>query len=511
MLVQFLRFSAISISLLAAACTAAPADGGSGPRRINGAVHGKSDNYISTLASEFRVTGVANAALDENFASLDPSAQDAAIGKAVESGLSQASRALRRHIDRVIDENNGDMTGDDAKYFTYFRPGNERSDNVPSMSADSVEFAFELEIIGSNTLVDMVTEGSGQIEIDLSDSDSGYGSKVLIDTTLIASIAPTASRDAFPKYDELFADGIYEISVHFGGDYNDERYDLETAKWLVETLLEDGWQSDGVNSYDELAIDSPPFTKQLQVNGRAVEARVYVFHADLVDEANEEKLADAMRTSFEGSDVIIYSGHAGSNAGFILDYDPRFEIKSSDFATLPMSDRYQIFVLDGCTTYRTYVDDLMANPAKTFDNVDIVTTVNNTPFWVGYQVLHEFIYWLTLTTDDGAHLPISWKQILGGINTEELQNVHYGVHGIDNDPQLNPNGGQNAMCSSCQQDADCGAGGNFCLDLGSGGFCGVACTSNEACGAGFSCAPVTEDPEESWYIPKQCIPQASSC
>lgn len=500
----------LSIVLLLTACSAEPVGSSAGPRRVSPDLTGKSDNYISTFASEFRVFGTALAALPEGYADLTSDAQDEAVADAVEKGLSQASRALRKHIDAVIKESNGTMTGEDAKYFTYYRPGNEQSDNVRAMTQEGVEFDFELEIIGSTSLIDMVTGGSGRFEIDLEGSTSGYGTAALRDTTLMASIAPTASRDAFPKYDALFEDGIYEISVHFGGDYNEERYDLETAKWLVETLVEDGWENPDVQSYDDLKIDSQPFRKMLRVGGRDVEARVYIFHADLADAENEEQLAESMRTSFQGSDVVIYSGHAGSNAGFILDYEPRFEIKANEFKNLPMSDRYQIFVLDGCTTYRTYVEDLMENPAKTFDNVDIVTTVNNTPFWVGYQVLHEFIYWLTLTTNDGTHLPISWKQILGGINTEELENVHYGVHGIDNDPQLNPNGGQEALCRACETDADCEGGGNFCLDTGNGGFCGVACTSSEACGTGYACAPITEDPKESWYMPKQCIPQGAN-
>ncbi|MCA9582378.1 MAG: hypothetical protein KC416_11330, partial [Myxococcales bacterium] len=255
--------------------------------------------------------------------------------------------------------------------------------------------------------------------------------------------------------------------------------------------------------------DSPPFTRTFTVEGKDVEARVYVYHSDMVDAANEARLAEAMKASLAERDVVVYSGHAGPGAGFVLDYQPRFELPARDFATLPLAEKYQIYVFDGCQTYRTYVDDLMKNPAKTFDNVDIVTTVNETPYSVGYQVLYEFIYWMTFTTDDDRHIPMGWNTILSGINTEEFHSVHYGVHGIDSDPQLNPHGAA-ALCEACDTDADCGSGGNYCLIVDGKGVCGVACTTSEACGDGYECRIITDDPDE-WYVPKQCVPSGDRC
>ena len=157
------------------------------------------------------------------------------------------------------------------------------------------------------------------------------------------------------------------------------------------------------------------------------------------------------------------------------------------------------------------MDDILENPAKTYDNVDIVTTVNTTPFSVGYQTIHEFIHWLTLTDQMGRHFPVSWLSLLRGLNTESYDSVHYGVHGIDTNPRVNPHSGADALCSPCVQDADCGAGGNFCLSFGNGtSGCGVACTSDDACGPGFRCARVF-DAEEYFYIPRQCVPTNYSC
>jgi hypothetical protein len=323
-------------------------------------------------------------------------------------------------------------------------------------------------------------------------------------------IKGSESRDAFPKYKELFADGVFDIGLHFGGDYNEGRHDLETAKWTVEYLIEQGWKNDAVKTFEDLRIDSPPFTNALFVEGREIEAQVYVYHSDLDGGAEQVVLTDAVKRSFAERDVVIYSGHAGEGAGLILDYHPRYQIAASEFATIQMAEKYQIFVFDGCQTYRSYVDDILKNPAKSFDNLDAVTTVNTTPFGAGYQVIHEFIYWLTLTSGDGDHFPLTWKQILRGINTRNFKSVHYGVHGIDNDPVLNPHASEDITCRPCENDNECGAGGNFCLGYSGGSACGVACAHDSACGEGFRCARITEDPK-LWYFPKQCVRRDYTC
>jgi len=237
-----------------------------------------------------------------------------------------------------------------------------------------------------------------------------------------------------------------------------------------------------------------------------------VVHSDMVDPAEEEKLSDAMKASMAKADVIFYSGHAGEGAGFILDYQPRHEIKAAEFATLELPSKYQIFVLDGCRTYRSYVDDLMKNPAKTWDNTNIVTTVNTTPFGAGYQVIWEFLHWFTITNNNGDHFPLSWNAILRGVNrdTKLLGDIHYGVHGVDNNPKLNPHAADGIACKPCQSDSECGAGGNLCLGYGAGAACGVACTTDTACPDGFRCARLNDDPDK-FYIPKQCVKRDYLC
>jgi len=328
-------------------------------------------------------------------------------------------------------------------------------------------------------------------------------------------IAGSESRDAFPKYNELFEDGVFDIAIHFGGDYNEGRHDIETAKWVVETLNEGGFTG-GPTTFEELTLDSAPFTRSLLVEGRDVEIRVKIVHSDMVPATatpeEEAKLTESMKESLASYDVIFYSGHAGAGAGFILDYQPRHEIKAAEFENLDLPSKYQIFVFDGCRTYRTYVDDMMKNPNKTWDNLDIITTVNTTPFGAGYYVIWEFVNWFTLANADGAHFPLSWKTILRGVNKPSFKGVHYGVHGIDNNPKLNPHASDGIACKPCTDDSECGAGGNLCLGYGggAGGSCGVACTTDTACPQGFRCARLTDDPDQ-FYIPKQCVKRDYIC
>ena len=61
------------------------------------------------------------------------------------------------------------------------------------------------------------------------------------------------------------------------------------------------------------------------------------------------------------------------------------------------------------------------------------------------------------------------------------------------------------LCSPCQSNDDCGGGG-LCIQPGADAgapFCGVACTTNQSCPAGFVCSAVGTN--------KQCLPASGPC
>ncbi|MBA2662843.1 MAG: hypothetical protein H0U74_11140 [Bradymonadaceae bacterium] len=484
----------------------APAPAPEGPHSLSG-LEGKGDNYISSNAREFEMHGLAHVALSAGFAELDEEAQSVELDKLVQRRLSVVTKAIQSHVEKVVRESNQGVEDDRDKYFTFFKRNSANTEDGVLVDDERALFEFKVEFVGTPTLLAQVAPDDTArrvFEVEVKDWNETTGERVEVE------IRESPSTDAFPKYDELFADGVLDIGMHFGGDYNAGRYDLETARWTVETLLGPGWSNAEVTSFEELGFDSPPFTRSVLVEGKEVEIRVFISHAAMDGPGEQHLLAEAVKKSLAERDIVLYSGHAGSGAGFILDYSPKYEIKASDFATIELSEKYQIYVLDGCMTYRTYVDDLLKNPAKNFDNLNIITTVNTTPFSVGYQVIHQLLNWFTMTDDYGNHFPVSWQRMLQGLNTEEHHNIYYGVHGVDTNPKLNPHASEGIACSPCESDNDCGAGGNLCLGYSLGSACGVACTTDEACGEGYRCQDVIEDPAQ-FHIPKQCVRKSFDC
>lgn len=473
---------------------------------------GKDDNYLATSAKEYTFRGTATATLAESYVDLSAEEQAEEVEETIALRTGVITRAAKLHVQNVIREANTERGagGDDdglVDYFIYVKSsaGNGAASNAV-VDGLTVTFDFELEFVGSNDLVALVTgdDFDEKFEITL---DGTNGEPETIEVTV--DLSP--STDAFPQYDAMFADGVLDIAIHFGGDYNTGRYDLETAKWTVEFLLESGWSNSSVATFEELKHDSPPFTYDIVADGKPVQARVYVYHAEMDNDAGLEQslLADLVKTSVKERDIVIYSGHAGANAGMLLDYHPRYELSDDDFEFLDMRDEYQIWVFDGCNSYRTYVDKLLRNPARTYESTDIVTTVNTTPFSAGYEIINRFVHWFVIVDQYGAHIPLSWNTLLQGVNDSFLD-VHYGVHGIDNSPKLNPHGGAELMCQPCSSSADCGGGGNECLNYEDGAACSVACTDSAACGEGFECIALHDDPD-LFYIPKQCVRTSLTC
>ena len=468
---------------------------------------GKGDNYVATNAKEFIIKGRVTTSLPQGYADLDAEEQEAQLAELLAARTGDVTRSAQRKIEEIIRNSNQNITEDDKKFFIYVKPayqGGEVGENT--IEGETVSWDLHLEFVGSLDLLAAINEAEGGLALKLEVTQLGDAYK---DVDVVIEESP--STDSFPAYSELFKDGVYDIAIHFGGDYNEGRYDLETAKWTVEFLLENNWQHESVTSFEDLKHDSGPFVFPLTVEGREVEGRVYVYHAQMDNDAEAEQslLRDLVEDSFKNRDIVIYSGHAGSNAGFILDYHPRYEFDDDEFKDVEMRQDYQVYVFDGCNSYRTYVDKLMENPARTFDNTDAVTTVNTTPFSAGYEVINRFVHWFTFTDATGRHFPISWNTMLRGIN-DEFPDVHYGVHGVDNGPKLNPHTDAGPQCLPCDSNEDCGAGGNYCMNYAGGGACSVGCTTTEACGLGFECIQVFDDPD-LFYIPKQCVATGSTC
>ncbi len=486
-------------------CGADTADQGTSNAVNLPAGFGKSDNYISTNAAEYTLTGQVSVALPADFDSLDDIAQKSATDQISDKVVDEISRKSRARIDEILKTPNVDITEAEAKYFIYVKPSYQNAGAAETaVEEGNLLITYRLQLVGSAELLKFIIDAEGAEHLKFSIEHDGE--ELAVDVL----VSPVPSTDAFPKYNEIFEDGIYDITVIFGGDYNEERYDIETAKWTVQFLIESGWQNDSVTTFEDLKADSAPFVLPVTIEGREVEARVHIIHSQMDDDAGKPQslLRELVEGAVKRSDVVIYSGHAGAGAGMILDYQPRYELDDSEFDDIDMKEGYQIWVFDGCNSYRTYVDALLENPNRSYQNTNIVTTVNTTPFSAGYEIINRFVHWLVLTDDTGRHIPVTWNTLLGGVN-DDFPEVHYGVHGIDDNPKLNPNGAD-LLCGSCEVNEDCGGGGNVCVNYGDSPACSVACTTNAACGQGYECISLYDDPE-LFYMPRQCVRTSQSC
>ena len=486
-----------------------------GPHALPDLDFGKSDNYIGTNAREFILSGEASVELPDGFETLADEDRELLLEELIENRVTTIGHSVESHIKDVIRDYNQELTDAQIEFFTYFRSDNLQTDTTDvDVVEDRGVFSFEMELVGSVRLMSIVApDNTTRRTFEVGLRTSRWSSE--IDEVIEVEIKGSPSSDSFPRYDELFADGYLDIAIHFGGDYNSGRYDLETAKWTVEVLLENEWENEEASSFEDLRIDSGPFTQTVFVEGQDVEVRIFVYHSEMKDDevngsaVGHQGLREAVEYSMLNADIFVYSGHAGTNAGFILDYSPRYEISASEFAAMDMSDKYQIYIMDGCNTYRTYVGDIMENPARDFANTDIMTTVHTTPFSAGYDVIWRLMYWFTFTDRNGGHFPMSWQTMIRGLN-QDFPDVHYGVHGVDDGPKLNPHASEGLACRPCSRDSDCGAGGNYCLGFADGAACSVGCTTDAACGEGFRCARIF-DIDDQFYIPRQCVPQSMSC
>lgn len=466
---------------------------------------GKADNYISTNAAEYMLTGTVRLDLPADFSDLDDVARETRVAELGDQVVDNLSGKARDRVEEILSTANTDITQEDAKFFIYVKPSYQHANAAESVVVDDkIDVSFTFQLVGSADLLKAIesVEGGDHLEVEL----TFEGQEI---TTEI-QVAPVPSTDAFPKYNEIFEDGVYDITIIFGGDYNEERYDLETARWTVQFLRDSGWQNDQVTTFEDLRYDSKPFTLPVHLEGKDVEARVHIIHSQMDDDAGQPQslLRTLVEEAVKRSDVVIYSGHAGANAGMILDYAPRFELDDAEFDDVEMKDGYQIWVFDGCNSYRTYVEALLENENRRYDNTNVVTTVNTTPFSAGYEIINRFVHWLVLTDGLGNHIPVTWNTLLRGVN-DSFPDVHYGVHGIDANPKINPNGAE-AMCQACSSNEDCGGGGNFCMNYSGASGCSVACTTDAACGPGYECIAVFDDPE-LFYMPRQCVRTSLTC
>lgn len=375
-----------------------------------------------------------------------------------------------------------------------------------------------------------------------------------------------ASRDAYVDLKQMIADGAIDISVHFGWDYH-ARYDIYHAKnfysWLTGTMK----FTSPVTSYEKYNRTSGPLTKEVTINGQKVTVNVSFFRPDPCvdwdeagpwgtwsdevdkdknykkrscddykwsDDADENKQANANPTTSHGAgnlkkdlvnamqnnDVIIFSGHSGYGYAYALaswyktaagDLDPP-EIKTM---SLP-KDKSQLFVVSGCDTYHVG-QAFKDNPNKLgLVNADVITT---TSFSNSADLDDTKDIIMALAGDrSGKVTGMTYGKLMSKLNSSTSLPwskysfyTMYGIHGIDDNPTLNPLGDASRTCETCTNDADCGAAGNVCVRLNDDEkVCATECVHDSGCADGQVCRKFGSS-NYGYLKGMACVPKSLSC
>lgn len=394
------------------------------------------------------------------------------------------------------------------------------------------DFLFEAEVAGPKDLLKKLplTGNAFMLQMPIlstADLESGsYASQYKgfdpskLDPSKLTALemeieAKPGEPDAYPDYLSWFDDGVLDIAIHIGGDYNAQRYDLMTAKDVFARLVSDLKLTPPVATFDELRIDSGPFVGTLDADGMPVKLEVTLVHPDMAKEegVGYPGLLQAYRDSASKRDIVIYDGHAGydtSYSGIVVHYNPRHAIAADDFDQLDLPEKYQLFFFNGCKTYTSYADAMYQHPKKTSKNLDVITTVNFSWLSEMTRVTTDFLQQVSKLSQQ-SHAPQSYDVVLAELNKGRSWDVIYGVHGLSDNPRVSPYADLGTLCSSCGANSDCPGVDNLCLKLSpSTAVCGVACTDDSGCPAGYACRDAAAS-GSGVISARQCLPKTQTC
>lgn len=498
----------VAISLIAAC---GPTETGSGDPDLHAVPAGKADGYLSDVASEFEVTGwvpvvlrgadladarrraetvrrrltavglYLTAYLTDKFRSMDLDG-DGAIGPGEVFFRNEGYGGLHAMVrNRTIEATaiEGDPRRGHRAHLRVLVAGPRY---LPHLLAGDRDDASE------SVLFDLYLPAGASVdpgavprtEIRSFDPRTHAGP---IEVLRLALRPAPGGTNAYPRFAEMVADGLLDVTIVFGYDYHPDRNDLRQARDSYEALVGLGFAAP-VARFEDLRADSGPFRRTALAGGRSIRMEVRLLHADLFRGRRETQRAIVL-AELARRDVFFYVGHAGPYAGFSLAPGGQAYVGPSALASVAFTRRPQLVVAEGCQTYSQYADALYANPRKDERNLDVVTTVN-----FSYGRSTPILLASLLRVDaDGRHVPVDLDGMVRDLNADPVnaqEGVLYGVLGVDDNPRLHPYARPEWIGAVCGSDADCGDPvGNVCVRVG--WFrrrCGAWATAASGCPAG---------------------------
>ena len=229
-------------------------------------------------------------------------------------------------------------------------------------------------------------------------------------STLIAidRAAPAVGARAivYPEYDQMFRDGVLDVTLGVG--FDEDGSDLTERKVILDALAARGFSKLDVAALDDAALKAKGldpakidrkgtyYLKAFDFQGKPVKALVKYIDRDTP--ASKERFG----SGFVQSDLVLYGGHARYGSGpdfddinspagnFVLGvnakghqdgtltpaYDEHIRgvLKDSgnDLEKSKLTDAYQLMFFSGCTT-KNYLDELRGIPKnKSQENLDFI-------------------------------------------------------------------------------------------------------------------------------------------
>lgn len=507
---------------------------------------GKLDNFFSTVAQEYLVEGRTTVTLDPEHVGLSDTKKLEQVRRLIGFKQVVVSWFLNAWLKPK------DATDPNAGYGGFnalSKNGSFEDLDIKAIDDATYEYTTRQQLSGPEDLLNRLpaeTLADGSLQFDLlmgviSNADQqrlGAGDEWFrkapwenfdpaktipetLETIRLSITRQPRSLDGWLDTPTLFADGRVDIGVHFGWDYHDASH-VRESRILFGWLVDQGYDAP-VASYDALERDSGPFTRTIIADGREVVVEVSVFwgkpgaDTDPDTDAGGKQLKEDMIASLENREVVVYSGHSGPFWGFSLGNWKKTEtgeLEDNEIRELNLPTSYQLVLAEGCETYSMGAA-FYENPAKLGrDNVDIITTSTYSTANDADPV-KDFLTAVVGTRGKGSrgtrhhHVPELYSNLLQALEFNAWEPAMYGVHGIDDAPHLHPYADPEAFCEACTRDSQCGAEGNFCVNLGTdGGVCTAACTGDDGCGEGFMCAAMAEGLS---LTGRACVPRNFTC
>ncbi len=470
---------------------------------------GKADNYYSDVAAEYEVSGRLVVPMSEaDFA------DEARRGALVTNRLTAFGLYLTTYLTdkfRGIDSNNDGEISESEVFFRNDGYGGFHA-MVRNFSVEALDVAadgqgayvvsFTIDVAGPRNLLSLLPRAEntvGDLTFELKmpkhatvDPESVPRGEIRnfdpgkyqgeLETVLCAIRPHVEVANAFPAFDAFMADGVFDITMFYGYDYNEARYDLIEAREGFDQLVGLGFTAP-VSSFEALKADSGPFKLQAKADGREVTFEVRLFHADMF-QTDRKGQHDLAVSELVTRDVFFYNGHAGPYFGFYLDAAYAATVGYQELASAPFGDKQQLVLAQGCQTYSQYADMMYASPAKSEDNLDVITTVNYSYGRGTDQLLAS----LLKVDRFRRHQPVDYYTLVGDLNadwTNRAYEVFYGVMGIDGNTRLHPYASVENIGADCRSATSCGdLAGNACLKIDGRKQCAALAIAADACPEG---------------------------